>query len=331
MLTLVTGASGHIGVNLVRALIAQDRQVRVLIHTHRFPLEDPQLEVVRGDICDPGSLHPAFEKVDVVYHLAARISIAVDKWGQLETINVRGTRNIVEACLRTRVRRLVHFSSIHAFEQQPLDRPLDETRQSATSPGLPGYDRSKAAGEAEIHAGIKNGLNAIILNPTAIIGPYDYQTSYLGEALIAMAGGKIPVVVPGGFDWVDVRDVVAAAMVAETRAPAGSRYLLSGHWVSARDLAKMSAELTGARCPRLVCPTWLACAAAPLATPAARLLKKRPLFTAESIRALNSNRQISHSKATRELGYSPRPFRETLFDTLKWYADNGKLHRFVRI
>jgi len=329
MITLVTGASGHIGVNLVRTLVTQGRRVRILVHNHPFPLKGLDIEMVQGDICDAAALNQAFKDVEVVYHLAARISIAVDKWTLLERINVTGTHNVVEACLQSGVRRLIHFSSIHAFMQEPLDCPLDETRRPATSPKLPCYDRSKAAGEAEIHAGIQKGLDAVILNPTAIMGPYDYQVSHLGEAIIAMANGKIPVVVPGGFDWVDVRDAVDGAIRAETRAACGSRYLLSGHWVSVRDLANMAAKLTGVTAPRLVCPTWLACAAAPLATPAARLLKRRPIFTTESVRALNSNHHISHDKATRELGYNPRPFQETLIDTLKWYAENGKIHHSI--
>jgi dihydroflavonol-4-reductase len=329
MITLVTGASGHIGVNLVRALVAQERRVRILVHEHNFPLAGLDIEVVRGDICDPDSLRRALTNVDTVFHLAARISIALDRWTLLERINVTGTRNVVDACLHAGVRRLVHFSSIHAFMQTPLDCPLDETRPPADSLKLPRYDRSKAAGEAEIKKGLQKGLDAVILNPTAVIGPYDYQMSFFGEALLAMANGALPAVVPGGFDWVDARDVAGGAIQAEMKAAAGSRYLLSGHWVSVRDLADMAAELTGVSSPRLVCPAWLARAAAPLATPAARLLKKRPLFTSDSMRALRSNRNISHARATRELGYEPRPFRETLIDTLRWYAENGKLHRPV--
>ena len=325
MTTLVTGASGHIGVNLVQALLARGRRMRVLVHDHPFPLKELDIEVVKGNICDPDSLLPAFRDVDVVYHLAGRISIADDKWPVLEAINVAGTRNVVDACLKSGVRRLVHFSSIHAIRQIPLDSPVDESRALvATSSGAV-YDRSKAAGEAEIVSGIRQGLNAIVVNPTAIIGPGDYQLSHLGEAIVAMACGRLPALVPGGFDWVDVRDVVEGAIKAEEIAPAGARYLLSGHWVSVCDLAKMISEFTGVPPPGFVCPMWLAAAGAPLATVIARSLKKRPLYTAESLRALRSNRHISHAKATRELGYQPRPFKETIEDTLQWYREQGKL------
>jgi dihydroflavonol-4-reductase len=329
MITLVTGASGHIGVNLVKALIAQQRPVRVLVHHHKFPFDNPLVEVANGDICDINSLHEVFKDIGVVYHLAARISIAEDNWATLNNINVIGTRNVVDTCLRAGVSRLVHFSSIHALMQEPLDSAVDETRPPANSLQLPAYDRSKAAGEVEIQKGMQKGLNAIIIYPTAAIGPYDYQLSHLGAALLAMANGKLPAIVSGGFDWVDARDVANGAIKAENIAPTGSRYLLSGHWVSVRDLVMMTTQLTGVAVPRLVCPRWLACAAAPLAASIAGLAKKRPLLTPDSIRALKSNPHISHARATRELGYEPRPFRETLIDTLKWYKDNGKIRNKI--
>ena len=169
------------------------------------------------------------------------------------------------------------------------------------------------------------GLDAIIINPTAIIGPYDYQISYVGESLLSMAKGKLPALVTGGFDWVDVRDVVDGAMRAEEQAPRGARYLLSGHWVSLCDIATMVAEITGVSSSRFVCPLWLARLGVPVVTAVSHLSGKQPLYTSVSLRAVRSNRHISHERATRELGYQPRPFRETLTETLRWFEENGQL------
>lgn len=326
MVTLVTGASGHIGVNLVREFVKRGRSVRALVHNHGLPPEiEREIEVVHGDICDITSLSGAFRNADVVYHLAARISIAFDKWSVLEKINVAGTRNVVESCLNSGVRRLVHFSSIHAIAPGTPGCVIDESLPRVNSAAHFCYDRSKAAGEAEVLGGIERGLDAVIIIPTGVIGPYDYQLSLFGEALLGMAAGTLPALVSGGFDWVDVRDVVNGAIRAEETAPGGSRYLLSGHRVSVKELGKQIAEITGIQPPRFVTPMWLARLAAPPATWYARLTGKSPLFTSASLQALRSNQNISHEKATRELGYSPRPFHETLVDTLRWYAENGKL------
>jgi dihydroflavonol-4-reductase len=322
---VVTGATGHVGANLVRALLAQDRHVRALLHVNRQAIKGLKVEVTNGDVRDPASLYQAFDGADVVYHLAARISLSMGDWPVVEAVNVTGTRNVVEACLKCGVRRLVHFSSIHAFNQEPLDIPVDESRSLVGSRRCPIYDRSKAAGEKEVRKGIERGLDAIIINPTAVIGPYDFEPSYFGQALLAIACRKLPALVGGGFDWVDARDVVAGAMRAEECAPTGAKYLLSGHWVSVADLASLVEELTGAPTPRLVCPLWLAHVGAPFVVAFARLTGGRPFFTNDSLRALKSNRSISHERATRDLGYNPRPFRETLADTLRWFQENGYL------
>jgi dihydroflavonol-4-reductase len=327
MTVVITGATGHIGANLVRALMEKGRPTRCLVHLSTAALEGLNTELVRGDISDVESLCHAFRGADVVYHLAACISLSMDDWPRLEAVNINGTRNVIEACRRAGVRRLVHFSSIHALVQEPLSTPVDESRPLTDLKSGPPYDRSKAAAEKEVRRGIEQGLDAVIINPTGVIGPYDYQPSFLGEALLSMAQNRLPALVTGGFDWVDVRDVVAAAMRAEAQAPAGATYLLSGHWVSMCDIAAMVAEITGVKNSRFVCPLWLARLAAPLVQGVSRLNGKSPLYTSVSLRALKSNRHISHAKATRELGYQPRPFRETLVDTLRWFEANGQLAR----
>jgi len=180
---VVTGATGHVGANLMRALLAQGRPVRALIHKNRRATEELDTEVVCGDVCDLSSLCNAFDGAEVVYHLAANISLSMSEWPLLELVNVIGTRNVVEACLRCGVRRLVHFSSIHALTQEPKDIPIDESRSLVDSQHCPPYDRSKAAGEKEVRKGIERGLDTIIINPTAVIGPHDYQPSHFGDAL----------------------------------------------------------------------------------------------------------------------------------------------------
>ncbi len=324
MVVVVTGASGHIGANLVRALINKGRPVRALVHHDRRALNGLGIETVQGNICDPESLSRAFIGAEIVYHLAANISLMMDDWPQLQRVNVIGTQNVIEACLKSKVKRLVYFSSIHAIAPAPDDTVINESCSLVDSESCPPYDRSKAAGEREIRQAIARGLDAVIINPTGVIGPHDYQPSHFGAVLSALANHKLPALVSGGFDWVDARDVAEGAIMAEQKAPPSARYLLSGHYVTIRDVATMVETITGVPAPQFVCPMWLARASAPIVTTYNRLTGGRPLFTAVSLRALSERRLVSHEKATRELGYQPRPFRETLADTLQWLKENDQ-------
>ncbi len=323
-MVVVTGASGHLGANLVRALVAQGRKVRALVRKDCRALENLPVECVPGDLNDPVSLRRAFEGAEVVYHSAAHISLRWDDWPVLEAANVRGVQNVVEACRACGVRRLIHFSSIHALVQTPLDQPLDEDRPLVLDGRAPSYDRSKGLGEHIVRRAIADGLDAVILNPTAIIGPFDYKPSHFGEALLLLARGKMPALIDAGFDWVDARDVAWAALQAEARAPAGARYLISGKWAPVQELAALVERFTGRRAPRLVVSLGLARLGLPLAsllTPGGG----RPLYTPVTLHALRANRQVSHARAARDLDYQPRPIAETILDTLKWFKEVGYL------
>jgi dihydroflavonol-4-reductase len=321
---VITGASDLVGGNLVRALLAQERQVRALVHHDRRTLDGLDAENVSADLTNPVSLERAFRGAQVVYHLASSISIRMDNWEELQSVNVEGTRHVVEACLRCGVERLVYFSSIHAYQQEPFNLPLDEDRPLLTDERIPPYERSKAAAERIARQASDRGLATVIIIPTAILGPYDFRPSYLGQALGLLAGGRIPALVRGGYDWVDVRDVVAGAMQAERLGQSGSRYILSGHWRSLRELARVTAEITGKSAPRCVVPIWLAELFQPVMARLAKINDSQPIYTVAMLNALRSNRQISHAHATLDLGYAPRPFEGTLKDTLNWFAEQGR-------
>ena len=321
---VVTGASGHIGNNLVRALLNEGRRVRVLVHRSDQGLEGLDLERVQGDVLDYASLCKAFDGAETVFHLAAIISIVGDRDGRVAKTNIGGTANVVRACLECKVKRLVHFSSIHAFSQQPLDEPLDETRKRVES-RAPAYDRSKALGELEVKKGIEKGLDAVIVHPTAVIGPNDFRPSRMGRTLIALAKGRMPVIVTGGFDFVDVRDVVVGAISAERRGRCGEHYLLGGRWASVKEVSSLvhKAMDCKVRKPFICLPLNLAKVFAPIGETVARIAKTEPLFTREAMIALNANKNIVTLKARRELGYSPRPLEETISDTVMWFMQNG--------
>jgi dihydroflavonol-4-reductase len=322
---VVTGASGHLGANLVRQLLTAGRRVRVLVFGETRPFDGLDVERVSGDVLDERSLAPAFQGAGVVYHLAAFISIVGSERARVEAVNVGGTRNVVRACLAAGVRRLVHFSSIHAFRQLPLDEPLDESRAASDTGKAPAYDHSKARAEREVLAGVERGLDAVILNPTAVLGPFDFEPSRMGRVLRDLQRGALPALVTGGFDWVDARDVAAAAIAAEQRGRRGERYLLSGTYLPVRDLAVLVAELSGAQVPRVVLPQWLVRPIAPLAELWSEISGGEPRFTRDSMVALRTGHpRIRNEKARAELGFAPRPLRVTVEDTLRWFRDGGR-------
>ena len=325
MLTVVTGATGHLGANLVRALVGQGRRVRVLVYRDSRALDGLDVEHVRGDVCDAASLGRAFAGADIVYHLAALISVTGDRDGRVTRTNVDGVRNVAEVALRSGVRRLVHCSSIHAFRMAGVRGTLDETSAHA-QPGRDfAYDASKAGGERELRAQIARGLDAVIVNPTGVIGPHDYGPSRIGTALLDLHRRRLPATVNGGFDWVDVRDVARAMLAAEAKGRTGESYILSGHWHSVRELAMMASAVTGQRPPLLELPLWLATLGVPGAELHGALVKREPLFTREGLAALSRGCRVANTKAARELSHAPRPLAQTIRDTYAWFESAGML------
>jgi dihydroflavonol-4-reductase len=305
MIAAVTGASGHIGGNLVRALIADGREVRALVHKDTRALDGLDVEITTGNV-------------------SGRISIAGAEGGLVERTNVSGTRNVVEACLRSGVRRLVHCSSIHAFGPEPRG-VLDETHALALDPHDMPYDRSKALGQCVVLEGVGRGLDAVIINPTAVIGPNDFSPSRMGRIIAALARGRLPALIDGGYNWVDARDVAAGALAAEKRGRAGECYLLSGNWRRFRDVSAEIGRILGRRTPVLAAPLWLAIPASYAGLAWARLRGSTPLFTPSAVYTLRSHHDVSRAKAERELGYAARPFEETIRDTLEWFSGAGML------
>jgi len=325
MFVAVTGASGLVGGNLVRELLAQGHTVRALVREDQRALEGLTVERIRGDVLEPATLEPLCQGVEVVFHLAAKVTIDGDQGGMVDKVNIIGARHIAAAARAAGVRRLVHFSSIHALESRPDDQPIDERRPFVEELDAPTYDRTKAAGEREIGHALREGLDAVVINPTGIIGPYDHKPSNTGALILGLLRRELPALVDGGFDWVDVRDVAKAAIAAAERGRSGERYLVNGHWVSIAGLAAEVARASGIAAPRLVSPMWLARIGAPFLTAWAHLTGDQPLYTAESLRAVRQNSRVCGEKARAELGHEPRPFAETIADTVNWMRESGRL------
>lgn len=323
---IVTGASGHLGANVVRALIATGETVRAVDVRPGAALAGLDVEFMKGDVLEPAMLESAFVGADFVLHLAARISTAGDPDGSVRRVNVDGVRNVAEAALRAGVRRVVHCSSLHAFDVGATRGPVRENSPRASAAALPAYDRSKAAGEDELRRVIDRGLDAVIVNPSGIVGPVDPEPSRLGRVLLAMFRGRMPIAVRGAFDWVDVRDVSAALLAAAERGRTGENYLLGGHRASVAELGRVAAEVAGRRPPRVVAPLAPVRAVAALSLQLAGPRRAgRLLLTPESLHALATDPVVDYSKAVAELGYRARPLEETVRDLHASFVAEGRL------
>ena len=324
VLALVTGGGGRLGNVLVRRLIENGQKVRVL---EPGPLPESlaglEIEFMQGSVLDAGDVGRAVDGVDVVYHLAAKIDLSPRKDPMMFTINVEGTRIVVDACL-SRGLRLVHTSSHHALEREPLDQPLTEDKPLALTEKCD-YHRSKAIGETLVLDACERGLDAVIVNPGSMIGPHDYEPSMIGAVLIDMYFGRIPVLLEMLSDYVDVRDVADGMIAAAEKGRRGQRYFLTGDVIPVMEMVSLYAELTGAKVPGRALPLWVGWVLLPFALAGSAVTKKEPFITGDMLRASVSNEVVSHDKAHRELGYTIRTLRESLTDAVAWYRERGWL------
>lgn len=326
---MVTGATGHVGNTLVRRLRERGETVRCLA----LPGEDVahlsalDVEIVRGDVRREADLDAAFAGADTVYHLASVISLRPGQTELLRSVNVEGTRNVIAACRRCNIRRLVYASSVHAFVEPPRGTAIDESTPVDPEAIPAAYGKSKAAATRIVQAAAAEGLDAVIVCPTGVIGPFDFLGSEMGALFRLYMRRRLAAYVDGAYDFVDVRDVADGLIAAAERGRRGELYILSGELITVRELLEALAASTGIRPPRLKAPAWLADIAAAVTTAASRLGRGRPLFTSDSLAILRSNSLVATDKAARELDWRPRPIRDSIADTVRWLSEPPGLGR----
>jgi len=321
MRAVITGASGFLGAHLARTLKDRGVEVRAADRSRGPALDDVDVEFVEIDVLDPASLRAAFEGQDRVFHLAAIISIVGDPTGEVWRVNVHGPRNAATVAFECGGGRFVHCSSVHSFDLERCGPSLDESGLPTTHPDAPAYDRSKRAGEEAVRLVVQKGLDAVVVNPTGIIGPDDRGPSRMGETVLQFMTRKIPVGITGQFDFVDVRDVVEGLIAAGDRGRTGENYLLSGSRLSIRELGMLVERYSGVPVPPLSIPLRLVTPLAPLVMQIEQRTKK-PIFTPDALHALKYSPVVSHYRAATDLGYRSRPIHETVRDTVAWFESN---------
>lgn len=331
---LVTGAAGHLGLTVTLALLSRGDAVRALVlptdaATGRLPAD---VQVYLGDVRDPSTL-PAALKIGTgerltVIHCAGIVTIASRHVQNVYDVNVGGTRNIVDACVTAGVHRLLYVSSVHAVPTLPKGQTIREVTafDPAQVDGL--YAQTKAEATAYVLSAAQTaGLPVTVVHPSGICGPYDYGNNHLTQLICDWHDGRLTAGMLGGYDFVDVRDVAQGILAACDHGGTDECYFLTNRYVSVPEILNTLAELAGRKPLRTFLPLWFIKGVAPLAELYYQCLRQKPLFTRYSIATLESNALFSHEKASRELGYAPRPFRDTLSDTAAWCAANGLFRR----
>lgn len=321
----VTGAGGHLGYVLCAALTRAGVTTHGLIHRTNPGLQALGVHVFKGDITDREVLARLFEGVTCVFHLAAHIALSNKQKGAIFQTNLEGTRTVLHACQAAGVSRLVHCSTIHVFDPQPDNMPLDETRPYYRRSTL-AYEQSKLAAEELLLSCNDRGPEIVVVNPTAILGPEDHGPSIVGKGLLGIYHRTIPMLLPYGYNWVDVRDVAQGMILAAQKGQDRSRYILSGQFCSLPDMSDMIRKITGKKTTSAVCPPALAYLSVPFMTAWANWTGQEPLYTKAALDIVrDAPRQVSHAKAVRELGFTARPLKETVTETFQWYKENGLL------
>lgn len=318
---LVTGATGHIGNVLVRKLLERGEKVRILIlpGESREPISGLRVEAVEGDVLDLDTMCESTRGVTGIFHLAGVISIMPGEDLHVRKVNVDGTKNIIRAAMENG-KKLIYTSSIHAI-QRVEEGVIDESLPYDMNNPYGAYDRSKAEATLEVLNAAQTELDAVVTCPTGVIGPYDFRGSMMGAVIHDAATAKPALYVNGAYDFVDVRDVAEGLISAAENGKRGESYILSGQKISVQHVLETVREVTGKNFFQLKVPFHLAKFAAMFTPMYYRFAQKTPRFTPYSLDVLQSNSNISHAKAARELGYSPRSLRESIKDTVRWFLE----------
>ncbi|HZD10828.1 MAG TPA: NAD-dependent epimerase/dehydratase family protein [Candidatus Binatia bacterium] len=329
MRAFLTGGSGFIGANLVHALNQRSIGVRLLLRStssHEV-LQGFTYETVSGDILDdPMRLAQMMEGCDWVFHVAA----VADYWRQdrqrLYRVNVEGTRNVLRAARQAGVSRFVYTSSLAALGVPEHGKPLREEHTFNVSPRSFPYGHSKALAEDEVRAAAEEGYEAVIVNPSIVLGPRDVN-QISGSLIVEAALGRLRFTVPGGANFVDVADVAAGHIAAAEKGRPGERYILGAHNLAYAEAIPIISEVVGRKPPVFSVPSWLLPPAA-LAVRAARMIAGNAIPADENqVRLMSACIFADCGKALAELTLPQTPFRTTVQRTYNWYNEQGYLDR----
>ena len=317
---IVTGAAGHVGSTILRELKDRsDIEIYALVRAGgtKAKINSENIHYVIGNVKDRESLEGLFEGAegDIYFiHCAAIISIQRKVSKEIYDVNVKGVDNVIDACLKHNVKKLVHVSSVHAIPDLKKGETMKEIYEFSPDAVEGSYAKTKAEACKHIMEAIKEkGLPAVMVFPSGIMGPYDEGANHLIQMCIMHMKGKLPASVKGGYDFVDVRDVATGCISALEKGKIGECYILSNYYIKMTELLDMISDYKGLKHLKTM-PVWLAKFGAPFVEAYCKMKKIRPLYTLYSVNVIASNGHFSHEHATNDLGYNPRAMEEIVHD-----------------
>ena len=309
---IITGANGHLGSTIIRYLSRGDCLVRGLLLPSENHEDFGNVTYYEGDITDLESMDAIFSGTGgsevIVIHTAGLVSIEDKITLDLYDVNVNGTKNVISMCRKYRAKRMLYVSSVHAIAEGD-GFSIDSVKG--------GYATTKAVASQAVLDAVSKGLDAVIVLPSGIIGPFDNGRNHLVQLVKRFLERILPMITTGGYDMVDVRDVAKGCIAAADRGRNGESYILSNQYITIPDLIELSGELSGTRVPCSIPLSYIK-AFAPLFEWIGRITHTRPLFTRYSLSVLEEDIRFSHEKATRELGYHPMDIKDSLRDTIDY-------------
>lgn len=319
---LITGINGFVGSHIARLLVKNGQSVRGLIRKtgKEANLADikSKIELIEGDIRDIRALRRAFEGVDICYHAAALVKVGRFTAEEYFSTNLQGTMGVCEEAINAGVKRFIYTSTCETLRRHPSplpSPPRGEGDSNAYHDMVGGYGRSKFLAEEHVRARASSGLPAVIVNPTAVMGPGDINITAPGYLILQYLKGRIPAWFETGFNIVDVRDVAAGHCLAAEKGRIGERYSLGNHNVQLTKLFKLLKEVSGRRPLSIRLPYRLILAASYLVGSAT--------VSVERVRSSRHPFFISSSKAATELGWRPDfDLQTTLKDAWNWYRSS---------
>jgi dihydroflavonol-4-reductase len=325
---LVTGGTGFLGSAVVRALVARGLRVRALVRptSPRANLAGLDCEIAAGDLTDQASLQAALRGIRYLFHVAADYRLWAPDPSAILRVNVDGTRSLMQQALAAGVERIIYTSSVAALKVAGATGPVDETMPLAPDEAIGTYKRSKTLAERAVEEMVgRDGLPAVIVNPSTPIGPRDIRPTPTGRIILEAARGRIPAFVDTGLNFAHVDDIAEGHLLAFERGRIGERYILGGTNLTLQELLATIAGLTGRPAPRVKLPRGPLFPLAYGAQAIAHFTKKEPMLTVDGLRMSRYRMFFTSAKAERELGYRSRPYQEGVTDALAWYREAGYL------